>query len=61
MMSIRTCGSIFAIFLILAVAMTAPVGAVSEAEKIAFTDAEKEWLAAHSKIVVGGGTPNGPQ
>ena len=45
MTSIKTCISIFATFLILAVAMTAPVGAVAEAEKIVFTDAEKEWLA----------------
>ncbi len=54
MTSIKTCISIFATFLVLAATMTAPVGAVSEAEKIVFTDAEKEWLAAHSKIVVGG-------
>ena len=54
MRSIRTYISIFATFLILAVAMTEPASAVSEAEKIVFTDAEKEWLAAHSKIVVGG-------
>ena len=60
MMSIRTSCSIFATFLILMVAMTAPVGAVSEAEKIAFTDAEKEWLATHSKIVVGGETDWAP-
>jgi len=58
--SIRTCVSIFATFLILAVAITAPVGAVSEAEKIVFTVAEKEWLAAHSKIVVGGETDWAP-
>ena len=40
--------------------MAAPAGAVSEAEKIAFTDAEKKWLAAHSKIVVGGETDWAP-
>jgi ABC-type amino acid transport substrate-binding protein len=57
---IRTCVSILATFLILAVAMTAPAGAVSEVEKIALTDAEKEWLAAHSKIVVGGETDWAP-
>ena len=54
MTSIKTCISIFATFLVLAATMTAPAGAVSKAEKIAFTNAEKEWLAAHRKIVFGG-------
>jgi ABC-type amino acid transport substrate-binding protein len=31
-----------------------PADAVSEAEKITLTAAEREWLAAHNKIVVGG-------
>jgi hypothetical protein len=54
MTSIKACISIFATFLVSAATMTAPADAVSKAEKIAFTNAKKEWLAAHRKIVVGG-------